>query len=177
MYIPSPSPKGYKTSQSCFWERARVRENHKIIQPTISSDTSAPSRGRQIPLIFLLILIFSSTVCFAQDNLDLYTFASPVHKQRFYDLTSEFRCLVCQNQALTDSNAPLAQDMRQQILIMLNQGATNQEITDFLVKRYGEFVRYQPPFNRSTVFLWVMPVVLLGVGFLVLLRRLKSTNA
>lgn len=124
-------------------------------------------------LFLLLSLFFFSAFSFAADNADLYTFASPAYKPRFYHLTNEFRCLVCQNQALADSNAPFAQDMRKQILLMLNQGATDKEITDFLVQRYGEFVRYQPPFNRSTVLLWMTPVALLMGGILILIKKFK----
>lgn len=124
-------------------------------------------------VLFLVPFLFFSTITFAADNTDLYTFTSLAHKERFYDLTSEFRCLVCQNQTLAESNAPFAQDMRKQIMTMINQGASDQEVREFLVKRYGEFVRYKPPFNPSTYFLWLTPGVLLIVGmlFVFFLRR------
>lgn len=125
-------------------------------------------------LFILMIFIFFNVSVFAADNADLYTFASPAYKPRFYHLTNEFRCLVCQNQALADSNAPFAQDMRKQILLMLNQGATDKEITDFLVQRYGEFVRYQPPFNQSTVLLWALPGILLIGGLFLLAFFLRD---
>lgn len=120
-------------------------------------------------MILFLLLLFN-TATFAADNTELYAFASPLYKQRFYDLTNEFRCLVCQNQTLADSNAPLAQDMRKQILMMINQGETDKDITNFLVQRYGEFVRYQPPFNHATLLLWMMPAILLVIGLTLLLR-------
>jgi cytochrome c-type biogenesis protein CcmH len=115
-----------------------------------------------------VVLILLTTPSFAADNADLYTFTSPHYQKRFYNLTSEFRCLICQNQTLADSNAPFAEDMRKQILMMINAGATDQEVSDFLVKRYGEFVRYQPPFNPATYVLWITPAVLLTLGVLVL---------
>lgn len=121
--------------------------------------------------LLLLALLFFSAVSFAADNTDLYTFTSLTHKQRFYDLTSEFRCLVCQNQTLAESNAPFAKDMRKQILMMINQDASDQEIREFLVKRYGEFVRYKPPFNPATYFLWLAPGILLLIGVSFLLSR------
>lgn len=94
-------------------------------------------------------------------------------------LSSELRCLVCQNQTLADSHAELAQDLKQQIHDMAAQGMTDQAIIDYLVLRYGDFVRYKPPLNTQTALLWLGPFALLllgGIGLLVMLRRQQATT-
>jgi cytochrome c-type biogenesis protein CcmH len=89
-------------------------------------------------------------------------------------LGKELRCLVCQNQTLADSNAPLAEDLRQEIREMAAKGMSDQAIIDYLVSRYGDFVRYRPPLNLATTLLWLGPFVLLIaslVSFVFMLRR------
>jgi cytochrome c-type biogenesis protein CcmH len=89
-------------------------------------------------------------------------------------LSEELRCLVCQNQTLADSHAELAQDLKQEVREMAAKGMTDQEIIDYLVARYGDFVRYRPPLNIATAMLWLGPFTLLlagGVGLFVMLRR------
>src|SRR5262245_7607470 len=100
----------------------------------------------------------------------------PALEKRVAALAHELRCLVCQNQTLADSNAPLAVDLRNQIREQLKKGASEQEITDFMVQRYGDFVLYRPPLKASTVLLWTGPFLLLAVGVLVLLRRVRSSR-
>ena len=98
-------------------------------------------------------------------------------EQRFQALIAELRCLVCQNQSLADSNADLAIDMRREIHEMMEQGSTDEEIIQFLVDRYGDFVRYRPPVKPTTLLLWFGPFLLLAVGLVVVLavvRRHKS---
>ncbi|MCS6896403.1 MAG: cytochrome c-type biogenesis protein CcmH, partial [Nitrospira sp.] len=83
-------------------------------------------------------------------------------------------CLVCQNQTLADSNAPLAEDLRREVREMIAKNMSDQEIIDFLVSRYGDFVLYRPPFKATTMLLWAGPFVLLvggGIAFVVTLRR------
>lgn len=91
-------------------------------------------------------------------------FQSEHQEERFKDLTLELRCLVCQNQNLADSDAPLAQQLRGEIYDMLQEGKSNQEITGFMVDRYGDFVLYSPPVQGNTLALWAMPIVLLLIG-------------
>ena len=79
-------------------------------------------------------------------------------------LASELRCLVCQNQTLADSNAPLAVDLRDQIRERMQAGASERDIIDFLVARYGEFVLYRPPFTSATLLLWIGPIALMIAG-------------
>jgi cytochrome c-type biogenesis protein CcmH len=84
----------------------------------------------------------------------------------------ELRCLVCQNQTLADSNAELAVDLRNSIREQLGRGASEREVLDFMVARYGDFVLYRPPLKATTVLLWAGPFLFLGVGIFVLVRRL-----
>lgn len=88
-------------------------------------------------------------------------------------LAHGLRCLVCQNQTLAESNAPLAQDMRDLIRGQLAAGRTDAQIMRFFEERYGDFVRYDPPFKPITWLLWLGPFALLALGFAVLLRTLR----
>jgi cytochrome c-type biogenesis protein CcmH len=94
-------------------------------------------------------------------------------ERRVTDLAHELRCLVCQNQTLADSNAPLAVDLRNQIREQLKAGKSEREVTDFMVQRYGDFVLYRPPFKASTVALWTGPFLLLALGAWLFFRRLR----
>ncbi len=93
--------------------------------------------------------------------------------KRVIDLAAELRCLVCQNQSLAESNAGLAVDLRNQIREQLARGASEREVVDFMVARYGDFVLYRPPLKASTFFLWFGPFVLLIAGIYVLIRRIR----
>ena len=98
----------------------------------------------------------------------------PVLEARVMVIAEELRCLVCQNETIAASHADLAVDLRSQIRIKLTQGQSSQQILDFLVERYGDFVLYRPPLKASTVLLWVGPfaLLLLAAGVLVLnIRR------
>ncbi|MCE3264551.1 MAG: cytochrome c-type biosis protein CcmH [Pseudoduganella sp.] len=79
-------------------------------------------------------------------------------------LAGELRCLVCQNQSLADSHAPLALDLREQIHQQLAQGRSEEQVVEFMVQRYGDFVLYEPPLNATTAMLWFGPVLLLAAG-------------
>jgi len=90
--------------------------------------------------------------------------ADPVLHERVMSVSAELRCLVCQGQSLADSHSEFAVDMRQQIHDMMADGMTNREVVDFMVQRYGDTVRYRPPFNAVTVLLWFGPFILLAAG-------------
>lgn len=96
---------------------------------------------------------------------------------RVMALAEELRCLVCQNQTLADSHAELAMDLKNQIREKLAQGQSEQQVTDFMVQRYGDFVRYRPPLKSSTLLLWFGPFVLLAIGFALLARVLGRPAA
>ncbi len=91
--------------------------------------------------------------------------------QRAAALEHELRCLVCQNQTIAESNAGLAQDLRREIRDQLAKGASDQEVKDYMVARYGDFVLYRPRFKASTVALWTGPFLLLALGAFVAWRR------
>ena len=101
----------------------------------------------------------------------------PALEKRVAGLAHELRCLVCQNQTLADSNAPLAVDLRNQIREQLQGGASERDVIDFMVARYGDFVLYRPPLKASTLALWIGPFVLLALGAFLLLRRLVRRRA
>jgi cytochrome c-type biogenesis protein CcmH len=94
-------------------------------------------------------------------------------ERRAIALERELRCLVCQNQTLAESSAPLAMDLRNQIREQLAAGKSEREITDYMVARYGDFVLYRPPLKATTVLLWVGPFVFLFGGFYLLARVLR----
>jgi cytochrome c-type biogenesis protein CcmH len=101
--------------------------------------------------------------------VEVHKFDNPEQEQQYNRLVAELRCLVCQNQNLADSNAELAQDLRQEVYEMIQNGATDQEIVSFMVARYGDFVLYRPPFKSTTAFLWIGPFIILAAGFVILL--------
>lgn len=115
----------------------------------------------------------------AQAAIDTYQFANDAERERYRELTQELRCPKCQNQDIADSNAPIAADLRREIFRMLGEGKDNQQIIDFMVDRYGEFVRYKPALTARTWLLWFGPGVLLvgGVGVILLIvRRRRATG-
>ncbi len=103
--------------------------------------------------------------------------ADPALEQRVMTLAAELRCLVCQNQTIADSSAPLAEDLRNQVREKMRQGASDSQIIDFMVERYGDFVLYRPPVKATTLLLWFGPLLLVAAGLLVLLRRLRRRPA
>ncbi|MCG6887859.1 MAG: cytochrome c-type biogenesis protein CcmH [Proteobacteria bacterium] len=119
----------------------------------------------------LLVGLLSNTVL---AGVEVHQFDNPAQEQQYKHLTNELRCLVCQNQNLADSNADLAQDLRQEIYEMIQQGKSNQEIIDFMVARYGDFVLYRPPVKSTTLFLWIGPFLILGIGIVILLFYIRG---
>jgi cytochrome c-type biogenesis protein CcmH len=103
--------------------------------------------------------------------------ADPALEKRVQALSHELRCLVCQNQTLADSNAPLAVDLRNQVREQLAAGASEQQVIDFMVARYGDFVLYRPPFKASTLALWLGPFALLALGAFLAWRRVARRRA
>lgn len=102
------------------------------------------------------------------------SFDDPVMQIRYEKIISEVRCLVCQNQTIKDSNAILANDLRREIRIMLVENKSNEEILDFLVVRYGDFVLYRPRMSGKTLVLWITPFLLIGAGGLVVFKIIRS---
>ena len=131
-------------------------------------------------LISALVLGLSLMVGNAFAAIDTFEFADKNQSERFRKLTEELRCPKCQNQNIADSESPIALDMRNEIYQMLQEGKTNPEIETYLVDRFGEFVRYRPPVQKSTLLLWYGPAGLLGLGFIILgvilFRRKQATT-
>lgn len=97
----------------------------------------------------------------------LYPFDSEKQSAQFHHLLHELRCLVCQNQDLSDSNAPLAKDLRDEVYHMVLEGQSDYEITHYLTARYGDFILFKPPMKGITVLLWLGPLIFLLLGLFV----------
>ncbi len=112
----------------------------------------------------LACALLVSVGCFAIDTEAAFT--DPARQTRYEHLTQELRCLVCQNQSVADSNAPLAGDLRRIVREMIEHGDTDEAIRHFMTDRYGDFVLYNPPLTARTYLLWAAPIllVLLTVG-------------
>jgi len=122
-------------------------------------------------LICLLAFLLTSS---AYGVIETYEFSEPELEQRYRQLSAELRCPKCQNQNIADSNAPISQDLRKLLYEQLEEGASDQEILDHMVARYGEFVRYRPRFSGATIALWVAPFVLLLLGIFMVVGTLRS---
>jgi cytochrome c-type biogenesis protein CcmH len=115
----------------------------------------------------LCLLSFSSLA-----TSERYEFASNDQLRRFQQLSNELRCPKCQNNALSDSQSPLAEDLRLIIASKIKQGASNEDIVQFMTERYGNFIRYQPPLTMSTSPLWLVPLLVLIFATLMLWRTI-----
>lgn len=120
----------------------------------------------------LILVLLISNFAFAGAAQPLAE--DPALEARLKAMSQELRCLVCQNSTLADSSAPLAEDLRKEIRVQLRAGKSDKEVVDYLVARYGDFVRYRPPVNNSTALLWFGPFFLLIIGGFVLYRVLKK---
>lgn len=100
-------------------------------------------------------------------------FEDPVLQHRYEAINRELRCLVCQNQTIADSNATLAQDLRREVRDMIAAGKTDDEIRDFMIERYGDFVLYRPRMTAQNFLLWAAPVLLLLIAAAVLFRVIR----
>jgi cytochrome c-type biogenesis protein CcmH len=131
---------------------------------------------RFLSAVALGLAIFSTT----QAAIDTYEFANETERQRYRNLVEELRCPKCQNQNIADSDAPIAMDLRAQIFRMLEEGKSNDQIIDYLVSRYGDFVLYNPPVTSRTLLLWYGPAGLLVGGFIllgvILVRRRRVSS-
>lgn len=128
-------------------------------------------------LILALCLAALATLAYSKEAAPAAD--DPALEARMVRITSELRCLVCQNQTIADSHASLAVDLRNQVRDMLQRGQSDQQIIDYMTARYGDFVLYRPPLKSSTVLLWVGPAVMLvaGLATLILVLRRRSRMA
>ncbi|MEM1404692.1 MAG: cytochrome c-type biogenesis protein [Pseudomonadota bacterium] len=109
--------------------------------------------------------------------IETYEFSDPALEARYHGLSQELRCPKCQNQNIADSNAPISQDLRRLVYEQLEAGSSDEEILDDMVRRYGEFVRYRPSSDGVTLWLWVLPLLLLIIGFGVMISVLRGGRA
>ncbi len=123
------------------------------------------------PLLFLGLVLAAP-----MQAAEPLVFENSAQETRYQELTKELRCLVCQNQDLADSDAPLAQDLRVEIHKMMMAGRSDEEIKAFLVDRYGDFVLYRPEIGGNTLLLWALPFTLLLGGALVIIFAIRRRN-
>ncbi|MGH8061125.1 MAG: cytochrome c-type biogenesis protein [Pseudoxanthomonas sp.] len=128
------------------------------------------------PLLLLALLLLSPLAHAQVSDPTPLRFRDTAEETRFHQLTSELRCVMCQNQSLADSNAQIAHDLRREVLELMNQGKSDAEIKRFLVDRYGEFVLYKPEVQRDTWLLWFGPGLLLLAGAVVIVVIVRKRS-
>lgn len=124
--------------------------------------------------LFLTALLFSSVAFSAIDALN---FSSPQQESDYHQLTQSLRCPQCQNNNIADSNATIAVDMRGKVFELLQEGKSKNDVVDYMVARYGNFVTYDPPMTASTLVLWIAPLLLVLLGVVFLLRHKPKTQS
>ncbi|MFT6450226.1 MAG: cytochrome c-type biogenesis protein CcmH [Oleispira sp.] len=124
----------------------------------------------------ILVLCLSLFALTSQAVVDghKYPFDNEVDKERFEVLAEELRCPKCQNQNLADSSAPIASDLRDKVYELMIEGETDDDIVSYLVDRYGDFVRYNPPVQKNTFFLWFGPGIMVLIGLIVIINLTRS---
>ncbi|PKF51787.1 cytochrome c-type biogenesis protein [Enterovibrio nigricans] len=126
---------------------------------------------------YLATLLALCAAFTATAAIEVYEFDSPAQEEAFNKLGKELRCPKCQNNNIADSNAGLAQDLRLKVYEMLKDGKNEDEIVDYMIARYGNFVTYDPPLSASTLILWVGPLLFVIIGFTVLVARSRNPKA
>lgn len=125
------------------------------------------------PIALVAALALPALAVEAPPNAD-----EPALEQRLLALTADLRCVVCQNESLAESRAPLAKDLRDEVRGLMRQGRTDDEVVNYLKARYGDFVLYRPPFKPVTYLLWLGPALFLGIGglawFVAIRRRQRA---
>jgi cytochrome c-type biogenesis protein CcmH len=132
------------------------------------------SARRNLRALLAVAVLGWSALAFAVDNTP--PLADPAMQQRYVALINEFRCMQCQNEALADSNVSLAADLRLEVHDLILKGKSDDEIRDFLVARYGEFILFRPRMNLHNAWLWAAPGVLVLAGLLVALRIMRTRS-
>lgn len=131
------------------------------------------ARGGLVVIARVLLLCLAWALSLPAFALEPMPFRDDAEKVRYQALVEELRCTVCQNQNLADSNAELAKDLRRKVFEMMQSGQSDEEIKQFLVERYGDFVLYRPPMKPITWALWFGPGVVLLIGAILLARTLR----
>ena len=118
-------------------------------------------------LLVLLFVAFSQSLL--ASSVDTYQFSKPEYETRFHELNKILRCPKCQNQNLADSNSMISQDLRKEVFRLIEEGRSDDQIMEFMVMRYGDFVLYKPKLDNKTYFLWFGPAVFGVIGVMILL--------
>lgn len=118
-------------------------------------------------LVLLLLILFSTT---SLAVIETYSFEDEVLEKRYHDFVEELRCPKCQNQNLAGSNSPIAKDLRRELHRLLDDGKSDQEVVNYMVSRYGDFILYRPRFNPETALLWLAPGIFLMIGCILMIR-------
>lgn len=124
-------------------------------------------------LFALLLLVSALSIA----STDIQQFDNAQQESDYRALIQELRCPQCQNNNIADSNATIATDMRNKTLELLKQGKSKDEVVGYMVERYGNFVTYDPPITPATILLWLMPLLLIGVGLSIMFKRKKRVQA
>ena len=138
-------------------------------------------------LVFVQLMFFSVTnaqeavlaenaATKKDDYAENYQFDDPNQRKTFLELTAVLRCPMCQNQNIADSDAMIAHDMRRKVYQLMQEGQSKTQVIDFMKQRYGDFVYYQPPVNKVTIWLWVLPVMFAFVMLFAFILRKKKAN-
>ena len=133
--------------------------------------------------ILLRFILITITLCLIQLMFGIsYTvepneiLKNPKYESRARNISKNIRCMVCQNQSIDESNAPLAKDLRILIRTKIKEGSTDKEIYNFLTDRYGEFILLKPPFNLKTLMLWLLPFIFLILGIYIIFYHNKKSK-
>jgi cytochrome c-type biogenesis protein CcmH len=127
--------------------------------------------------IFAALLLLTGILCSGTAAaLDPIDYQSSAEEQRFKALAAELRCVMCQNQSIADSNAPIAHDLRMEVLRLMREGRSDDEIKQYLVERYTDFVLYEPPMRGGNWLLWMGPFVLLLIGGIAVAAVIRTKN-
>jgi cytochrome c-type biogenesis protein CcmH len=151
----------------------------KSLRPRLRGDDGKSSLILVIALLVSFAVSLLALPASAQVGTDVTPpqFTDSAEERRFHALVSELRCVMCQNQSLADSNAQIAHDLRREVLVLMRQGKSDDEVKQFLVARYGEFVLYQPQVRSKTWLLWFGPALLLLIGAVVIARIVRGRGA
>lgn len=124
--------------------------------------------------LFLVCCVFFSAPSYSA--IDSFEFESEQQQQLFHDLSKQLRCPKCQNQNILDSNSELAKDLRNKTYELVKKGQSEAQIVDYMVARFGNFVRYDPPMTPATIFLWLGPLLFILFGFYFLYAQIKRQS-
>lgn len=128
--------------------------------------------ARMIPWLLAALLLMPLTAL--AGGIEVRSFDDPVTQQRYQDLTATLRCPKCQNQAIGDSDSPIAGDMRDRVYLLLQDGRSDKEILDFMVSRFGDYVLYNPRLEGRTLLLWGLPAALVLLGVVLVAAMVRA---